>query len=357
MQSGYRVLRMKIQDRLISSLEKAFRFIEASCNPSGLWSDFLTLAGESVFWVSGYAGYAMFQGEDGLEKDWLKEVAYRILEHQGGDGGWGYGPGVPPDADSTSWCILFLSKLGLQRSESLKKAVHFLLEHQNLDGGFRTYAFPISVGRYMGLDSDVSFEGWQASQLCVTGVATRVLIGAGSMEKVEDALNYIKKTQMEDGFWYPYWWNDVLYSTFNCMWALKAGSADSEIFEKACNWIAEIQLADGSWNDSTTEEGVAFSTALALKSLMLESRCSDSDIILKGVEWLLTHQMDDGSWPSYYLLRIPHPAMKEPWRYHAWKRDGRAIGSVIKDHRRLFTTATAFSALSMFDNLCRGELS
>lgn len=357
MQRGYDVLEMKIQDRLMSSHEKAFRFIEASRNPSGLWSDFLTLAGESVYWVSGYAGYALFQGKDSLGRGWLKEVASRILEYQGGDGGWGYGPGVPPDADSTSWCVLFLSKLGLQGSESLEKAVHFLLEHQNLDGGFRTYASPISVGRYMGLGGGVSFEGWQASQLCVTGVATRVLIDAGSVEEVDDALNFIKKAQTEEGFWNPYWWNEVLYSTFNCMWALKAGSADSEIFGKACDWIAETQLADGSWSDSTTDEGVAFSTALALKGLMLESRCADSDRIMKGVEWLLTHQLDDGSWLPYYLLRIPHPAMKEPWRYHAWIRDGRAIGAVIKDHRRLFTTATAFSALSMFDRFCRGEVS
>jgi hypothetical protein len=44
MQSGYDALEMKIQNRLMSSHEKAFRFIEASRNPSGLWSDFLTLA-------------------------------------------------------------------------------------------------------------------------------------------------------------------------------------------------------------------------------------------------------------------------------------------------------------------------
>ena len=82
---------MKIQDRLMSSHEKAFRFIEASRNPNGLWSDFLTLAEESVYWVSGYVGYALFQGKDSLGRGWLKEVASRILEYQGGDGGWGYG--------------------------------------------------------------------------------------------------------------------------------------------------------------------------------------------------------------------------------------------------------------------------
>ena len=349
---------MKIRDRLMFSLEKAFKFIETSRNPNGLWSDFLTLAGESVYWVSGYTGYALCLGNNSRGIGELEEVGSRILEHQGGNGGWGYGPSVPADADSTSWCILFLSKLGMQKHKSLKKALLFLLGHQNHpDGGFRTYASPYSVGRFMRLDSSVSFEGWSTSQMCVTGVATRALIEADSLEGVVEALNFIREAQTEEGFWNPYWWNERLYSTVNCMEALKAGGADDgEILRRAQDWIAKTQLTDGSWSDFTTPEGVPFSTALALKGLMLEPKLADSDKIRKGVEWLLTHQLADGSWPPYYLLRIPHPSMKEPWKYPLWIRDGKAINSVIKDHRRLFSTATVFSTLSEFDRFSRGEM-
>jgi squalene cyclase len=346
---------MNVPEGLGSSLEKAFRFMEVSRNHGGLWSDFFTLAGESTYWVSGYTGYALCQGCDGLRLGLLEVVALRILDHQGEDGGWGYGLGVPADADSTSWCILFLSKLGM--GEGVERGVRFLLEHQNLDGGFRTYASPVSVGRYMGLDGSVSFEGWQTSQLCVTGVATRALIDSGISEGVADALKFIEESQMEEGYWNPYWWDDALYSTFSCMWALKAGDGDDEVLGKACDWIAETQLADGGWSHGTTGEAVAFSTALALKGLMLGSRSTDSDRVRRGVEWLLKHQLEDGSWPPHYLLRIPHPTMKEPWRYHAWVRDGKAIGAVIRDHNRLFTTATAYSALAEFDRYCRGETS
>lgn len=344
---------MNVPEGLGSSLEKAFRFMAVSRNHGGLWSDFLTLAGESVYWVSGYTGYALSHGGD--DPGLLGEAALSLLEHQGRDGGWGYGPGVPADADSTSWCILFLSKL--EMGEGIERGVRFLLEHQNTDGGFRTYASPVSVGRYMGLDGSVSFEGWQTSQLCVTGVATRALIDAGASEGVDDALNFIKGSQMEGGSWNPYWWNDALYSTFNCMWALKTVDGGAEVLGKACDWIAETQLADGGWSDGTTGGGVAFSTALALKGLMLGSRSRDSDRVRRGVGWLLEHQLEDGSWPPYYLLRIPYPAMKAPWRYHAWVRDGKAIGAVIKDHNRLFTTATAYSALTEFDGYCGGETS
>jgi hypothetical protein len=345
---------MKVPEGLGPSLEKALRFMEASRNHGGLWSDFLTLAGESIYWVSGYTGYALCQGGHGPGLG-LLAAAHRIIDHQGADGGWGYGPGVPADADSTSWCTIFLSKLGM--GEEAERGVRFLLGHQNPDGGFRTYASPVSVGRYMGLDGSVSFEGWQTSQLCVTGAATRALIDAGASEGVADALSFIKESQMEEGYWNPYWWNDALYSTFNCMWALKAGDVGDEVLGKAYDWIAETQLADGGWNDGTTGEGVAFSTALALKGLMLESRSRYSDRVRRGVEWLLKHQLEDGSWPPYYLLRIPHPAMKEPWRYHAWVRDGKAIGAVIKDHNRLFTTATTYSALAEYERYRRGETS
>jgi squalene cyclase len=343
---------MNVPVMLRSSVEKAFRFMKINQNLSGLWSDFLTLAGESTYWVSGYTGHALCQGADSLRL--IRMTAQRLIDHQGGDGGWGYGPGVPSDADSTSWCLLFLSELGL--SDKVERGVHFLLDHQNTDGGFRTYASPASVGRYMGLDDNISFDGWQTSQLCVTGVATKALIEAGTSDGVADALNFIKASQMEEGYWTPYWWNEVLYPTFNCMWALKTCNGD-KVSEKACDWIAETQLADGGWNDGTTDEGVAFSTALALRSLMLEARSRDAEWVRRGIEWLLKHQLEDGSWPPYYLLRIPYPAMREPWRYHGWVRGGKAIGAVIKDHNRLFTTATAYMALVEFDRTYRGELS
>jgi hypothetical protein len=227
--------------------------------------------------------------------------------------------------------------------------------HQNPDGGFRTYGSPVAVGRYMGLDGSVSFKGWQSSQLCVTGVAVKALIEAGWAYKVSNALNFIREAQSEEGFWNPYWWNDALYSTVNCMWALKSTNTDGEALDQACGWIKGTQLPDGGWSDASTECGVAFSTALALKGLLLEPRLTDSESIQRGVKWLLSQQQADGGWPSYYLLRIPFPSMMEPWRYHAWVRDGKAIGAVIRDHRRLFTTATAFSALSMFDRRIRGE--
>ena len=346
---------LEISDRLAVSVEKAFNFMLSSHNADGLWSDFLTLAGESVFWVSGYVGYALIRnGEPYKEGELLDKVGTGILENQNVDGGWGYGYGVPSDADSTSWCLLFLSRLGLQSQESREKALGFLLKHQSpVDGGFRTYASPADVGRYMKLGEGASFVGWSSSQMCVTAVAAQALIENGSAKGVEEALEFIRDGQDVEGFWNPYWWSGKLYGTIHCMKALNSNGTqdDNGLLDNAQEWIAERQLADGSWSDSFSQEsGWSFSTALALSGLMLSPNPSFSARIRNCVSWLLDRQLADGSWSSNHILRIPYPWTKEPWNQSFWKEDGKAINAVIKDQRRLYTTATVFAALKEYEN-------
>lgn len=354
-------------DKLQLSLERAVKFIKDNRNRDGLWSDFRTLAGESVYWVSGYVGYTLSSSDvmsDGgveAQRDWLKKIGNNILEHQNKDGGWGYGPGVPSDADSTSWCLLFLTRIGIQESESRDKALLFLSKHQSpLDGGFRTYAMPRKVGRYMMLDESVSFDGWASSHMCVTGVAVQALIETSSPRGINQALECIRKNQTTGGYWNPYWWSDKLYSTINCMKVLKSqvrGEEDDRILTRAQEWIAKTQLSDGGWSDDyLATESAPFSTALGLRGLVMAPSGSFSEKIGSGVKWLLAHQQSDGSWNSRYMLRIPHPSMKEPWNQTSWKEGGMAINALIKDHRRLYTTATVLKALSEVKQFSRGEM-
>ena len=336
------------KDSIWSSLEKALQFIKNSRNDDGLWSDFLTLAGESVYWVSGYVGYAIARFCKNHET-WLEEVALKLLRHQNVGGGWGYGPGVPGDADSTSWCLLFLSQLGLNPEDS-ENAMKFLLKHQNqYDSGFRTYAQPNEVARYMGMfDEDVSFEGWCSSQICVTAVAVMAINMINEPEASEEALDFIRSTQSDEGFWEPYWWNDKLYATFNCMKALKVGGKKEDFAQlrKAQSWILLNQRPDGGWANSFSIESNSFSTGLALQGLTIKLQPVCREAINKGMNWLVNNQLADGSWRYNYILRIPHPSVKEPWKQSYWKLDGKAINALIRDHNRLYSTATAFSALT-----------
>jgi squalene cyclase len=210
----------------------------------------------------------------------------------------------------------------------------------------------------MMLDESVSMEGWSSSHMCVTGVATQTLVEVGSPQGIIEAMDCIRRCQTTEGYWNPYWWSDKLYSTVNCMEVLKSqvGKVNAGLLSKAQDWIASTQLNDGGWSNSITTKSMPFSTALGLRGLMISPRQGFSDKIWKGVEWLFTHQLTDGSWNSHHILRIPYPSMKEPWEQTYWKLDGRAINALIKDHRRLYTTATVFAALSEFEKFSRGEI-
>ncbi len=343
-----------LSEKTAYSLEKACSFIRKSLNSKGLWSDFLTLAGESTYWVSGYVGYALAQNIT-EQKDWLTTGGAALSADQNLDGGWGYTYGVPSDADSTSWCLLFLSKLGLLSAKNKDSAVNFLLKHQNLsDGGFRTYANPTLIARYMEVSSDVSFEGWSSSQLCVTGTVAQALFFNKDENGVNGAINFIRKNQSAEGFWTSYWWNGNLYATGNCMRALKLlnNHADSGLIADAQEWIAKNQLPDGSWASTPdAEQGSAFQTALAIKGLSIGNEKRFLSKVASGANWLLSNQNPDGSWRSDYILRIPHPSKMNPWAQPIWVKDGKAVNALIKDQNRLFTTATVYSALTEIQNV------
>jgi squalene-hopene/tetraprenyl-beta-curcumene cyclase len=340
-------------EALLKSIERSRKFIIESLNSDGLWSDFFTLAGESVFWVSGYVGFSLVTFEKGSEEKKLLEKAMaNILNLQGSDGGWSYGYGVPSDADSTSWCLLFLSKFETLSREKLQKALDFLLKHQSpFDGGFRTYAAPRAVGRYMRIDENVSFEGWASSQMCVSAVAAQALMENHSLEGIDKALSYIRNGQTSEGYWNSYWWTGKLYATSHSIEALnkKGNEDDINLITKGQKWIAQTQLSDGSWTDSPDQEsGWAFSTALALNGLLATPQTIFDAQTKSGVKWLIEHQLPDGSWAPNHILRIPYPWTKDPWNQQSWNVDGKAINAVIKDHRRLFTAATAFTALNQY---------
>jgi squalene cyclase len=344
-------------EKLVSSLENAYDYIRVNRNSDGQWSDFLTLAGESVYWVSGYIGYALSGYMMFRREDWIKSTENYLLKHQQQNGGWGYGPGVPADADSTAWCLLFLSKMTAENQDSIKRGINFLKIHQNLiDGGFRTYAIPRHVARFMMINEDISFDGWSSSHMCVTGVAVQAAYELDTDQSNIEGIDCIKKNQTSKGYWNSYWWNDNLYATINCMKALEYRiGTDNEAdvcISKAHDWILSKQFADGGWTNSEGGESLPFSTALALRGLLIHPE-NVLENIRNGVQWILNNQLADGSWDSNHKLRIPHPSTIDPWNQTYWKVGGKAINAVIEDHRRLYTTATVFKTLLDYQEFSR----
>ncbi len=209
------------------------------------------------------------------------------------------------------------------------------------------------------LKENISFEGWASSQMCVTAVAVQALMENCSTKGVNEAIDHIKKGQTPQGYWNPYWWNGKLYATVNCMEALKAKDRrDFALISNAQKWIAQSQMENGAWSNSPdSNEDSPFQTALGLGGLLIEPSKTSIEKIKNSAKWLLDQQLSDGSWNCSHILRIPHPAMKEPWNHQYWTKNGRAINALIKDHKRLFTTATVYRTLKEYENKqLKGEI-
>ena len=84
-------------------IARGLRFLANSRRPDGLWEDFMTLAGRSVDWVSGFVCSSIV----GLPRHRSLTIpsASALLRRRRRSGGWGYNSGVPEDCDSTAWAL------------------------------------------------------------------------------------------------------------------------------------------------------------------------------------------------------------------------------------------------------------
>ena len=101
-------------------------------------------------------------------------------------------------------------------------------------------------------------------------------------------LNFLQKEKFSEGYWDDKWHISPYYSTSHAIIAC-AGYAN-ELVQDAINWILKTQKKDGSWGifDSTAEE-----TAYALQALWMWSQNSQQipkEALYKGKTWLENNQ-------------------------------------------------------------------
>ena len=342
---------------LPSVVEQARHFLESGQTDQGYWGDFHTTAFLSTGWVTGYVGAAL--GADRTSADVLANARRWLFDNQIPQGGWAYDEHLPIDADSTSWCLIFLS--GLEGKTELSQGINALLTHQMAgDGGFRTYAISDPIREFMHLDVSTDFSGWCSSQLCVTAVAVQALLGAGlerDAQEIQSALAYIRKQQESDGYWESYWWDGRVYGTCHAIKALQMAGldkGDKRRCHKAVQWLLRVQLKNGSWNNGIAGNGRPFHTALAIQALLSIGESKIQEAVAKGINWLLQEQVDDGSWRSYAILRVPHPWTLFPWEEHFLEQNN-GTGVIVRDHLRQFTTATVLGALMDYQAVTKGD--
>ena len=281
----------------------------------------------SVVWDAAIAAFALGESgeppEDALRKcaDWLltKEVRrkgdWSVKRPNTQPAGWyfEFANEFYPDIDDTAMVLLALSKSRASRSAeqqaSERRAIQWLIDMQSKDGGWAAF----DVDNNWRPLSFVPFADHNAmlDPTCpdITGRVLEALCAHGhtrSHPAIAKAVNYLIRTQEQDGSWYGRWGVDYIYGTFLALRGLQAaGVSDREAYvQRALEWVRSIQNFDGGWGEScesykqgsyVAAASTPSQTAWAILAL-LAGGDTTSTSLHDGMEYLIRTQKGDGTW-------------------------------------------------------------
>ncbi|GAB4360440.1 MAG: squalene--hopene cyclase [Bryobacter sp.] len=229
-----------------------------------------------------------------------------------------------PDIDDTAMVLIGLDKAKASnptaQQASARRAVNWLLGMQGKDGGWAAF----DVDNNWNFLADVPFADHNAmlDPACpdITGRVLDGLVRHGvspSHEAIRRGVDFLFRTQEQDGSWYGRWGVDYIYGTFLALKGLEAaGVSDREApVLRGGEWLRSVQNADGGWGESCASydrhtfvggPSTPSQTAWAVMGL-LASGDRTSESVRKGVEYLVAQQRPDGSWDEPYATGTGFP--------------------------------------------------
>jgi squalene-hopene/tetraprenyl-beta-curcumene cyclase len=281
----------------------------------------------SVVWDAAIAAFALGEASepprDALRKcaDWLltKEVRrkgdWSIKRPNTEPSGWyfEFANEYYPDIDDTAMVLLALNRSRGTRPNEQKaceeRAIKWLLDMQSKDGGWAAF----DVDNNWRPLSFVPFADHNAmlDPTCpdITGRVLEALCAYGldrSHAAIRKGVEYLVRTQEQDGSWYGRWGVDYVYGTFLALRGLAAaGVSDREAYvQRALEWVRAIQNFDGGWGESCESykqgtyvqaSSTPSQTAWAVLAL-LAGGDTTSTSLHDGMDYLVRTQNTDGTW-------------------------------------------------------------
>jgi squalene-hopene/tetraprenyl-beta-curcumene cyclase len=281
----------------------------------------------SVVWDSGIAGFAVGESaeppREALRKcaDWLltKEVRHQgdwsVKRPKTQPGGWyfEFANEFYPDIDDTAMVLLALSRSEATRSDEQqaceRRAIQWLLDMQSKDGGWAAFDVdnnwrPLSFVPFADHNAMLDptcpdITGRVLEALCAYGLD-------GSHPAIRKGIEFLIRTQEQDGSWYGRWGVDYVYGTFLALRGLAAaGVSDREAYvQRALEWVRAIQNFDGGWGEScesykqggyVAAPSTPSQTAWAILAL-LAGGDTTSTSLHDGMDYLIRTQNSDGTW-------------------------------------------------------------
>ncbi|MCK5805535.1 MAG: squalene--hopene cyclase [Lentisphaeria bacterium] len=300
--------------------EKALAFLRSSQRDDGGWPIDTDLA----TWLTSLSIVALEDdlpaNHAGAARRWLLDQQY-IRRHpytNSPPGGWSWTdlPGAVPDADDTSAALIALRRLGIddETQRAAQSGVGWLLGLQNRDGGMPTFCRGWGKLPFDRSCPDITAHAVQALaewREDLSGAPTKTF-----QSGLAKALDYLAKTQREDGAWIPLWFGNEgdpnhenpLYGTARvhaCLVDAQEAGTDmpTTLLDQSANWLRSAQNPDGGWGGDRNLPSTVEETALALAALADDPLATNA--LQHGADWLSAHVEIDSPAPiGFYFASL-----------------------------------------------------
>ena len=257
-------------------------------------------------------------------------------------GGWAFQYANPhyPDLDDTAVVVMAMDRFARDRQlshrefgEAIERGREWVLGMQSANGGWGAF----DVDNFSEYLNHMPFADHGAlldpPTADVTARCVSMLAQLGQeMDRsaIAAGLEFLRRTQQDDGSWYGRWGINYIYGTWSAVCALVAtgvGLQSPEV-KRAVDWLVSAQNADGGWGESGATyrldyrkreraPSTASQTAWALLGLMTAG-ATHLATVARGIDYLLRGQAADGSWdePQFTATGFPRVFYL---RYHGYR--------------------------------------